>query len=220
MENIPAVQNQSAINSAEFVMLKIPTAVVGVYDIYTFSSAYRDETIDGQVYSAMGGLLAVGAQQRDLRVTSAATSISLSGIGSENIYLVLAKQVKGSELKLYRGFYDDTYVLTSTALRFTGIVTSYVITEERKDQMDNFTVTLNATSLKDMLTNRIVGRKTNPSSWQVYSPTDTSMNRIYSLANQKFDFGQPVSTTTVNSSGSSLDESAPAVIDQANGGGP
>ena len=85
MENIPAVADDPAVlSNAEFVKLTIYNDVndPNDVDIYTFSSSYREETIDGTVYSPMGGLLQVGIQQRDLRVTSADTSISLSGIDS------------------------------------------------------------------------------------------------------------------------------------------
>ena len=109
MENIPAVAgNKSLVINAEFVKLTIYNDVndSGNVTIYTFSSAYQPETIDGQVYSPMGGLLAVGIQQRDIRATSADTSLSLSGIDGNNIYVVLATKVKGSQLEITRGFYD------------------------------------------------------------------------------------------------------------------
>ena len=164
------------------------------YDVsvFTFSSAYKFETIGDTTYSPMGGLLAVGIQQRDIRVTSADTSLSLSGIpadDSNNIATVLGYKIRGSKVEIDRGFYNNNYVLANTAHRFTGIVTSYNITEERHDLVDNFTVTLNASSYKTVLENKISGRKTNPESWKVFSPLDTSMDNIYSLADQYFDFG-------------------------------
>ena len=143
----------------------------------------------------MGGLLGVGVQQRDLSVTSAMTSVSLSGIGSENIFMVLEKKVKGSRIEILRGFYDDNQVLTSTSKRYTGIITSYNISEERVNQDDNFTVTVNASSYKLVLQNRTAGRRTNPLSWNVFFPNDTSMKWISSLSGRTFDFGMPPSTT-------------------------
>ena len=208
MDIIPAVAgNKTVVINAEFVKLTIFNEVGNTANtsVYTFSSAYKEETIDGQVYSPMGGLLAVGVQQRDLRVTSADTSLSLSGIDGNNIYVVLATKIKGSKLEIIRGFYDDNYNLSNTANRFSGIVTSYNITEDRQDQDDNFTVTINASSFKSVLENRVAGRKTNQSSWQVYYPTDTSMNRVWSIAGTTFDFGAPVTAQTTNSSGAGLE---------------
>jgi hypothetical protein len=213
MDIIPAVANSPTnINSAEFIKLTIynefwdPTDV----SIYTFSSSYQSETIDGQVYSPMGGLLAVGIQQRDIRVTSADTSISLSGISGDNIYVVLANKIRGSKLEIIRGFYDDQFVMTSTAHRFTGIITSYNISEERHDLVDNYTVTLNASSYRYVLENRIANRKTNKESWQDRFPNDGSLNNLYSISDQQFDFGSPVTRTTVTGSTAAVDGSQSA----------
>lgn len=169
-------------------------------EVHTFSSAYQFETINNQEYTPLGGLLAVGQQQRDMRVTSADTSISISGIDGNNIYTVLDTKIRGSKLEIIRGFYDANYNLSNTAQRFTGIVTGYAITEDRKDSDDNFTVTLNASSYKSVLENRVAGRKTNPTSWKEYAPNDVSMDQIYSLADQWFDFGgKPTAGATTSS---------------------
>jgi len=179
-------------------------------EVHTFSSAYQFETIDDQEYTPLGGLMAVGQQQRDMRVTSADTSVSISGIDGNNIYTVLDTKIRGSKLEITRGFYGgdgnvaNNYVLTSSAQRFTGIVTGYAITEERQENDDNFTITLNASSYKSVLENRVSGRKTNPVSWKEYDPNDTSMDQIYSLADQWFDFGgKPLAGATTTSQASS-----------------
>jgi hypothetical protein len=193
MENIPAVANNKAlVNNAEFVKLTIYNEYANTANnnVYTFSSSYQTETIDGQAYTPLGGLLGVGIQQRDIRVTSADTSISLSGIDGNNMAVVLGNKIRGSEVEIIRGFYNNNYILSNTAQRFTGIVTSYNISEERQDNDDNFTITLNASSFKSVLENRIAGRKTNSESWKEYNPTDTSMDRVPSIADKQFDFGQ------------------------------
>jgi hypothetical protein len=196
MENIPAVAgNKALVINAEFIKLTIYNDVSNSANtnVYTFSSSYQTETIDGQAYTPLGGLLAVGVQQRDIRATSADTSITLSGIDGNNIYIALGTKLKGSKLEITRGFYDDEYNLSNTAHRFTGIITSYNIAEDLAlvDDTDNFTVTVNASSFKSVLENRIAGRKTNPTSWQVFNSTDSSMNNIYSISDQNFDFGAP-----------------------------
>lgn len=189
---IPEVDNTSQINSAEFVKLTVFNDFSNTANTstYTFSSAYKPEIIDGATYLPLGGLLAVGAQNRDLRVTAGDTTISLSGVSGNNIAIVLGTKVRGSELEVYRGFYNDNDVLGNTYLRFTGIVTSYGITEERDGNDDNFTVAVSASSYKTVLQNRIAGRKTNQESWQFFDPTDTSMNQVYSIAGVDFDFGK------------------------------
>lgn len=208
MDIIPEVANSpSSINNAEFVKITIYNEYGNTANttVLTFSSAYKNETISGTVYTALGGLLAVGTQPRDLRVTSADTSLSLSGVSGNNIYNVLATKIKGSKVEILRGFYDNNYALTNTYPRFTGIITSYAISEDLENSFggstDNFIVTVNASSYKTVLENRIAGRKTNQSSWQVFNSTDSSMNNVYSIADQSFDFGaDPKKKATTSSS--------------------
>lgn len=173
------------------------TGTASNVSVLTYSSSYKNETIDGNVYGALGGLLAVGAQNRNLRVTSGDTTISLSGIDGNNIQQVLSTKIRGSEVEVLRGFYDANMVLTNTYPRFTGIVTTYAIVEEREGQEDNFTVSVGASSYKTVLENRIAGRKTNKESWQFFNPTDTSMNQVYSISGVQFDFGQDPKGKTV-----------------------
>jgi len=165
--------------------------------VLTFSSSYKNETISGNVYDALGGLLEVGAQNRNLRVTSADTTIALSGIDGNNIYNVLATNIRGSEVEILRGFYSNNMVLQNVYPRFRGIVTSYAITEDRDNLEDNFTVSVSASSYKTVLENRIAGRKTNKESWQFFDPSDTSMNQVYAISGVTFDFGQTPKAGTV-----------------------
>lgn len=168
------------------------------YDIsiHTFSSAYKPEPIDGDIYLPLGGLLQVGAQNRDLRVTAGDTMIALSGVSGNNIQVVLDNKIRGSELEVWRGFYNDNNELANTYLRFTGIITSYNINEDRQEQEDNFTVVVSASSYKTVLSNRIAGRKTNEESWKVFNPNDSSMNGVYSIAGVNFDFGKEAKNQT------------------------
>jgi hypothetical protein len=197
---IPQVANNATqINNAEFVKLTIFNEYGNVANttILTFSSSYKEETIDGQTYDPLGGLLVVGAQNRNLRATSGETLIALSGIDGNNIYNVLATKIRGSQVEVFRGFYDNNFVLTNTYPRFAGIVTSYGISEDREGQEDNFTVSIGASSYKTVLENRIAGRKTNKESWNFFDPNDTSMDQVYAISGVSFDFGRTPKTGTV-----------------------
>lgn len=225
MQNIPFVQNNApVVNSAEFVKLTIyneygNTSNGGIANIYTFSSAYKDEVISGTTYEALGGLLSVGQQPRDLRVTQADTSVALSGIDGNNIYIVLGTRIKGAKLEILRGFYGNSpgnlYTLQNTYQRFTGIVQSYNVTEDREGREDTFTVAINASSYKTVLENRIAGRKTNERSWQVFNSNDSSMNNVYSIADQAFDFGKDSKATkgTTTTTSASREEGSSALTD-------
>ena len=165
--------------------------------VLTFSSSYKDETIDGNVYNALGGMLSVGSQTRNLRATSGETMIALSGIDGNNIYNVLATNIRGSEVEVYRGFYNNNMVLANTYNRFKGIITSYGISEDRDAQDDNFTVSVGASSYKTVLENRIAGRKTNKESWRYFDSTDSSMDQVYAISGVNFDFGVTPKAGTV-----------------------
>ena len=206
MQTIPEVANNTPlITNAEFVKLTIYNEYGNTANtnVYTFSSAYKSESINGVTYTPLGGMLMVGVQNRDLRVTSSDTSISLSGIDGNNIYVVLATKIKGAKVEILRGFYNNNYVLSNTYNRFTGIITSYNIAEDRQGTEDNFTVTINASSYRVVLENRVAGRYTNKESWQVFNSTDSSMNNVYSISDQQFDFGkEPKSAPVVSSAAS------------------
>ena len=175
------------------------TGTAANVNLYTFSSSYSSDTISGIEYTPLGGLLAVGSQQRNLRVTSADTSVQLSGISGNNIYAVLESQgkIRGAKIEVTRGFFNNNYVLANAVVRFTGIVTNYNIQEDRQGLEDNFTVTLDASSYKTVLENRIAGRKTNKNSWTFFDSTDSAMNNVNSLAGFTFDFGADPKSKTV-----------------------
>ena len=196
---IPEVDNTPYVNNAEFVKLTIIN-LDGSTTVHTFSSSYKIEVIDGVSYKALGGLLMVGTQQRDLRVTSSDTTITLSGLTSENMYLVLGTPIKGSTIEIWRGFYNDNYILTNTVRRYKGVITSYSIHEDLEGNTDNFIISVNCSAYKTILDNRISGRKTNTASWKQYNPTDVSMDKVQALDNTYFDFGKTVNTSGVDSS--------------------
>ena len=195
MENIPEVANSPpSITTAEFVKLTIYNdyANTANVSVYTFSSAYKNETIDGVEYLALGGFLGVGVQNKDIRITSSDTGIALSGISGNNIVVVLGAKIRGSEVEIKRGFYNSDYTLGNVYPRFTGVVTNYAITNERNDTDDTFTVSITASSYKLVLQNRIAGRYTNRESWRYWNANDASMDNVYSIAGRSFDFGKPV----------------------------
>lgn len=196
MNTIPQVNGVPYVNNAEFVKLDLINASNGMPTTYTFSTSYKPEVIDGVTYSPLGGLLGVSTQQRDLSASSYDTSITLAGVDQTNIFHVLSSQylIKGSIVKFYRGFYDSQYELTSSELRYTGVVTSWAIQENLDmEQMDDtYTVTINCSNYKTVLENLVSGRFTSPTSWKNQTPTDTSMDNVPNLINAFFDFGRDV----------------------------
>lgn len=198
---INEVQQTSRINSAEFIALTIFNSdgtIANGGRPYTFSSSYRKEIINGQEYTPLGGLIGVGTNQRDLAATSFDTTITLAGVDPNNIYIVLGNNIRGSQITIHRGFYDFDYApilntnpgdTINAHLRYTGIVTGYVITEDRTMDMLTYTITINCSNFKTVLENHVPGRHTSPSDWNKFNPEDTSMSNTPNLFGASFNFG-------------------------------
>jgi hypothetical protein len=209
---IDAALASEKIIDAEFIKLYVPGASYAGGPTYYFSTSFKNETItdpdmiDGVTtgtsvaYTPLGGLVSISGHQRDLSVTSFDTVVTLVGIDPTKIGFVLEVGnnpnntqhggLKGSKIQIYRGFYDSNYNLIDTPqLRYTGVVTSYTLTEDRQDKIDAFTIALHCSSYKTILENRTAGRVTNQSSWQNFAPTDVSMNRVAGLSKTTFPFG-------------------------------
>jgi hypothetical protein len=203
MLSIPEVVNTTSVRTAEFVRIDTPTKT------FTFSTAAKDETINTTLYpnvgslststnyEALGALISIGQQQRDLRATSFDTSIALSGVDPENLKLALDYDVKGSKIWIGRGFYNEQQQLSMVYLRFSGIVTSYNISEDTGNEAMTFSILINCSSFKTVLENNRGGRRTNRETWDtLYAGNDTSMYNVENLSNAQFDFGKPVTGST------------------------
>ena len=220
-----ALQGPS-IRDAEFVRFTITNPQNISTATYSFSTSFQAETITDQngvssiatgTYTPLGNLVSISGHQRDLSATSYDTQITLVGIDKSQIKRVLEinydpvsghylSGLKGGKIQIWRGFYDTNYQLIDTPqLRYTGIVTSYTITEDRQDRIDTFTLSLNCSSFKTVLENRITGRHTNGASWNKninpqydssgYATNvsyDVSMDRVQAIHDTTFNFGLPL----------------------------
>lgn len=238
-ENIDNALAGPSIKDAEFVRLTItnplPLSTGSAYTTstsYSFSNSYQPETItDDQeissvatgTFTPLGGLLSITAQQRDLTATAYDLQITLIGIDPNKLNQVLEVTLnnggpnynaglKGGRIQIWRGFYDTNYRLIDTPqLRFTGIVTSWHLTEDRQLEVDTYTLVLQCSSFKTVLENRYAGRHTNATSWNTYNgatqaplydsngkPTnplyDSGMDNVQAIFNVTFNFGLPVTT--------------------------
>jgi hypothetical protein len=217
---IDAALASTQITDAEFVRVTVYDPTTGSGTAYAFSTSYKSETFAGSAFTAtftpLGGLVSISGHQRDLSATAYDTQITLIGVDQTQVYRILEvgsngdgtyhAGLKGSKVELWRGFYDTTFNLIDTPqLRYTGIVTSYHISEERQQQIDTFTLTLQCSSYKTVLENRFSGRHTNGASWNKNinpqydsngNPTnsnyDSSMDRVQAIHDTTFNFGMPL----------------------------
>lgn len=179
----------TSIQTNLFVKLIIPG-----YATLTFSDYHKDYTIDGTTYQALGELLNITDTSDELRASRKEITVVISGIPNGNISEILDNRVKGSELVVYRGFFDpDTGNLLSItgnpAGKFHGVVSNYEIADDLTpgDDTGTITIALNVTSVVELLNNKISGRRTNPTDFA----NEQSMNRVSALAKSNFNFGAP-----------------------------
>lgn len=210
MTTINAV-NGYQINHAEFVRLTVGTAAT----VYTFCNAAAPITVSGITFTNLGALLNVGDVQRDIKATSDDMTISLTGIDSANIALILSSDIKGSLVEVWRGFFDSNNQIITTPTtqffkRYQGIINSVSITEDFNSEARTriATCSISCSSMRRILENRLSGVKTNQSNWQFIYSGDTSMNRVSEISNTFFDFGSPPKTQTQASETTVTDNSA------------
>jgi hypothetical protein len=184
-------RNRSAIETAIFIKWTIPN----------FETAYLSDysaplTFGGATYTNIGKLLSVGTTTSELKVSPGEISIGLSGIPANSVSDILNREIKGSTIEIYRGFFDPTtHALlsltpnTNPVLKFKGIVTNYDISDSFEFDTNSFltTITLTCNSIVEVLSKKTSGRRTNP----VDFPNEDSMKRVQALANSNYNFGAP-----------------------------
>jgi hypothetical protein len=183
--------SRSTLASALFVKWTVsglPTAYLSDYVVPI--------TFGGNAYTNIGNLLKITPTTNDLRATASEMGITLSGLVSSSVSQVLNSPIKGSEIEIYRGFFDPaTNTLlnlspnANPSLKFKGIVTNYSVNEtfESETRSMSTDITLTCNSEIEVLSNKVNGRRTNPRDF----PQDKSMDRVSALANSNYQFGAP-----------------------------
>jgi len=206
------------INYAEFVRLTMPL------ETYTFCNAAGAITVDGITFTGLSSLLSIGSIQRDIKSTSHDLNVSLTGIDATNISLLLAADIKGSVIEIWRGFLDSNNQIETISgqlqffKRYQGIINNVAIQEDFNDKIRQRVATciVSCASFKTVLENRVAGIRTNPIVWKTLHPNDTSMNRVPAIVAQYFDFGKEPMRNTQSTTGASTDTSSTVNTD---GGG-
>ena len=195
MNVITPVQNTNNIRYANFVRITTPSAT---YRFATTPSALTISAVDSQPFSGLGQLVSVGSVQRDIKSTAAETSVTLVGIDTAMLALVLGAQLKGSQIEMWHVFFDQNSQLITTGGTgglyqfFNGYINSFSIGEQWMEESRSYvgTATVTASSIQLILQNRIAGRYTNNNSWQFYNSGDTSMNRVNYISTINYLFGK------------------------------
>jgi hypothetical protein len=192
---IAPVDNTNNIRYADFVRITTPSAT------YRFSTAPTSLTIaavDALPFSGLGQLVSVGNATRDIKSTANETTITLVGIDTTMLSLVLGSDIKGSELEMWHGFFNANNELITAGGTgglyqfFNGYINSFAINEQWMEESRSFvgTVNVSGSSIQLVLQNRVAGRYTNNNSWQFYNSADTSMNRVNYISTINYFFGK------------------------------
>ena len=195
MNNIPPVQNTNTIRYADFVRMTTPSAT---YRFATTPTAITVPAVDAEPFTALGQLVKVGNATRDIKSTANETTVTLVGIDPTMLALVLGTEIKGAQLEMWHGFFNANGELLTTGGTgglyqfFNGYVNSFGISEQWYEEVRGYigAITVSASSIQLILQNRLAGRYTNNNSWQFYSPTDTSMNRVAFIQTINYAFGK------------------------------
>jgi hypothetical protein len=195
MNNIEPIQNTNNIRMADFVRV---TTSSGVYRFATTPSVLTIPAVDSEPFDALGALVKVNDVQRDIKSTANETSITLVGIDTALLGWVLGHDIKGSEIEMWHGFFNDNNELITTGGTgglykfFTGYISAFSITEQWMEEARSYVgvITAAASSIQIILQNRNAGRYTNNNAWQYFNPGDTSMNRVNFIETINYAFGK------------------------------
>jgi hypothetical protein len=197
--NIAPIQNTNNIRYADFVRVVTPTAT---YQFATTSSALTIPAVSSQPFAGLGSLVSIGRIQRDIKSTANQTTITLVGIDTTLLGWVLGQNIKGSQITMWKGFFDTNGNLITTGgsgglyQYFYGFVNTFQVSEQWMEEARMYvgTITVSAANIQMILQNRIVGRYTNDASWEYFDPGDTSMNRVATISTIYYAFGAPPGT--------------------------
>ena len=196
MNVIAPLVDTNNIRMADFVRITTPTAV---YRFATTPSALTVTAVDSQPFTGLGVLVKINEVQRDIKSTANETSVTLVGIDTAMLGLVLNTNVKGCLIEMWHGFFDQNNILITTGGTgglykfFTGYINSFSITEQWMEEIRQFVgaITVSASSIQIILQNRTAGRYTNNNAWQFFDNAgDTSMNRVGFIETVSYAFGK------------------------------
>lgn len=195
MNVIAPVDNTNNIRYADFVRL---TTASAIYRFATTPTALTISAVDANPFSGLGQLVNIGSATRDIKSTANETIITLVGIDTSMLALVLGADIKGSQIEMWHGFFDTNNELITTGGTgglyqfFNGYVNSFSISEQWNEDIRSYSgiVNVSASSIQLILQNRVAGRYTNNNSWQFYNSADTSMNRVNYISTINYFFGK------------------------------
>lgn len=195
MNVIAPVVGTNVIRYADFVRITTDSAT---YLFSTAPTAITVSAVDANPFTGLSQLVSIGSATRDIKSTANETTLTLVGIDTSMLSLVLGAGIKGSEIEMWHGFFDAAGALITTGgtgglyKYFTGFINSFSISEQWMEEVRGYvgTVTVSASSIQLILQNRTAGRYTNNPSWTFWNSLDNSMNRVNYIQTINYQFGK------------------------------
>jgi hypothetical protein len=212
MNPIAPVENTNIIRYADFFRLTTPDAT---YLFSTAPYAITIPSISALPFTALGQLIAVNAAQRDIKSTANETTVTMVGIDTAMLGLVLGSKIKGSQIELWHGFFNSNneLITNSTVAWLNNSATNIAWSNNLSNVIDwsnsiggagvykYFNGYINSFSISEqwmeearaftgVVQNRTAGRYTNDAAWQSSAPGDTSMNRVNFISTINYAFGK------------------------------
>jgi len=115
---IGPVQDTNVIRYADLFRLIMPD---GTYYFATTPAPITIPSISTTPFTALGQLVKVNSVQRDIKSTPNETTITLVGIDTAMLGLVLNAKIKGSEIDLWHAFFDsNNSLITAIPIAWTN----------------------------------------------------------------------------------------------------
>lgn len=195
MNYITPIENTNNIRYADFVRIITATTT---YQFSTAAIPITVSAVSSEPFEGLSALVGIGQVQRDIKSTANQTTLTLVGIDTALLGAVLAQNFKGSQITMWKGFFDtDDNLITGYGLGglfqyFNGYINTYQISEQWMEEIRMYvgSITVSAANVQMILQNKIAGRFTNDPSWQFYNPGDTSMNRVATISTISYPFGK------------------------------
>lgn len=195
MNVIAPVVGTNTIRYADFVRI---TTASAVYRFSTAPTAITVSAVDANPFTGLSQLVSIGSATRDIKSTANETTVTLVGIDTAMLSLVLGAGIKGSQIEMWHGFFNAAGALITTGgtgglyQYFNGYINSFSISEQWMEEIRGYigTVTVSASSIQLILQNRTAGRYTNDNAWKQFDPSDTSMNRVNFIQTINYQFGK------------------------------
>jgi hypothetical protein len=196
---ITPVVGTNVICYADFVRI---TTASATYRFATTPTAITVSAVDANAFTGLSQLVSIGSATRDIKSTANETTVTLVGIDTTMLSLVLGAGIKGSKIEMWHGFFDAAGALITTGgtgglyQYFTGFINSFSISEQWSEEIRGYAgaITVSASSIQLVLQNRTAGRYTNDNSWKSFNSTDTSMNRVNFIQTINYAFGRTPGT--------------------------